>query len=777
MALVAGACDEHVEHASAPAPAWTYEPSPPSWNHGEDKGRFGRSQPPQRARAGGVVGEMRVPLFRPTAWSVPGIGPARAIVYGYEGLKAAVELIDVEGGRLVWRETATCAAPVVGVTTDAAICGGPDGVRALGLDGKPRWKTDAAFVAITGERVVVNEAGAVVVLDAKTGERTATVKLPAPLAPEMIVAACDEDLFAVGTDDRLVRIATDGKPKWSALVGTLEKIDPCHASVLVTTETALVAISRDNGKVTGKVDGARGFWPARDDSDRIEVTTHAQVASYARDLAAAPEAVELPPLGELLDARGDRRLVRTAHHAVVLLDRHGVHSYFSLDTDSAVLGGNAVLAASRTGFAGETVRRLVLPERTRRVLRLPSRGRGVGVPAELRDLPAISDADLAKAIAKPDTGKHSIAHVAIDPREPAAIYTVALDDEQGALAVVASLDLASRTWRWQRAEGCGSGYPLGLALADDVVACVAQGTTGSVRASTRAGAAHWDIELERVDGIAGAGDTILVDDAARLVVLDAATGRVRGRLESDDGARMRAAIVPSGETTWLVTFEAGRIVARVPAAGMLAAWSLAVDGYVHRLSASGDGVLVELVDGDAFRVDLATAAVTAMPGIDVEWRANGELVTGLAVGGPIPGIPLPRPPAPPRPPVVKKPPSRDERNPDPPTLWVPFPAPPPLGDSWQLTFYDLGGGLRARNDYALPDHVVPSTVRGPAGSPLVVAYGPGLREVLVLDPRTGDPVRRVRLPEGANGHVFATIIEGTPVAGAMLAAPLRAVVF
>lgn len=86
--------------------------------------------------------------------------------------------------------------------------------------------------------------------------------------------------------------------------------------------------------------------------------------------------------------------------------------------------------------------------------------------------------------------------------------------------------------------------------------------------------------------------------------------------------------------------------------------------------------------------------------------------------------------------------------------------------------------MRARNDYALARPVLAAPVRGPTGSPLVVAYGPALREVLVLDPRTGDPIRRVRLPDGAPpGLVFGTIVEGTPVAGAILAAPLRAVLF
>ena len=117
---------------------------------------------------------------------------------------------------------------------------------------------------------------------------------------------------------------------------------------------------------------------------------------------------------------------------------------------------------------------------------------------------------------------------------------------------------------------------------------------------------------------------------------------------------------------------------------------------------------------------------------------------------------------------------------EPPRLWTPIAPPPPLGASWQYTLYELTGALRARNDYALspPIAPAPTAARGPAGSPLVVASGPGLREVLVLDPRTGDPVKRVQLPDtAAHGLVFGTVVDGTPVAGALLAAPLRVVLF
>jgi hypothetical protein len=114
----------------------------------------------------------------------------------------------------------------------------------------------------------------------------------------------------------------------------------------------------------------------------------------------------------------------------------------------------------------------------------------------------------------------------------------------------------------------------------------------------------------------------------------------------------------------------------------------------------------------------------------------------------------------------------------PPPMSTPIAPPPPLGRSWQLTLYELAGGLRARNDYALATPVAAPAPRGPADSPLVVAHGPELRDVVVLDPRTGDPLRRVRLPDdAAPGGVFGTVIDDSPVAGTLLGAPLRVVVF
>jgi len=142
----------------------------------------------------------------------------------------------------------------------------------------------------------------------------------------------------------------------------------------------------------------------------------------------------------------------------------------------------------------------------------------------------------------------------------------------------------------------------------------------------------------------------------------------------------------------------------------------------------------------------------------------------------IPGLPRPPPPPPLR---RKTAVGRQIQPEDPeyPRLWTPIQPPPPLGDSWQYTLFELTGTVRARNDYAITGAVAPARARGPQGSLLVVAYGDG-RELLVLDPRTGDPLRRVALPiDAPTGVAFSTVVDGTPVAGTLLASPLRIVLF
>ncbi|MBA3454081.1 MAG: hypothetical protein H0T42_13385 [Deltaproteobacteria bacterium] len=791
LALVG--CDPPPRAPEAPPIAWVYAPAPTGWPLGVVGGRIGRSQPPVPGVPLGISGDVRFPLRAPTPWPVPGEGPARAVIYGFEGVKAAVELIEIDAGRVVWRDTASCPGPIVGVTEDAIVCADAGGTRGLTLAGKQAWRSEAPFIAMTGERVVVGPTGQAVILEAGSGEELARIALPAPVLAESILASCGDvgrELFSTALDGKLVRIS-DVKGRaviaWSAAVGNVKQVDACDGdTVIVETpgpaSSTLIALARTSGKETGRVDDVRGWWPARS-GPGIEIATSTGVTRWSRDLVAS-EALQLPALGELLDKRGEHRLVRATPWTAVVLDRAGVRAYLSLATLGAVLGDEAIIAASWSGSQGETVHRYGLPPRYPLALRIPPRHPGVARVAELRDLPAVDALDVTAAIVKADTAKHGIADLAIDPRESAVVYAAALeqpiDDAVG--AGIARIDLVARAWTWQRTDGCAPGTPIGIAVSRDVVVCGAHGSqagSASVRATSREGEARWEWEGDSIDKIQAAGDIVLVHAADRLLVLDAATGRVRARLASDDGALVRAAPVELVDgSTIVISYERGRLVARVPHLAMVPAWSLAVDGVVVSIAPSKDGVLVALEDGDAIRVDARTGQAAGIAGLGLDWRAEGDLITGSTAGGVIPGVPRPPPPPPLRRRTAQGrriPPPADD--PEAPRLWTPIPPPSPLGVSWQYLLYELTGAVRAFNDYGITGAVAPARARGPAGSLLVVAYGDG-RELIVLDPRTGDPLRRVALPVDAPaGLAFSTVVDGSPVAGTLLASPLRIVLF
>jgi hypothetical protein len=222
------------------------------------------------------------------------------------------------------------------------------------------------------------------------------------------------------------------------------------------------------------------------------------------------------------------------------------------------------------------------------------------------------------------------------------------------------------------------------------------------------------------------------------------------------------------------------VMARLPRVQMMPAWTLAVAGVVREIAPAGDGVLVDLEDGDAYRVDARTGQATAVAGLGLVWRPFAELLTGETAGGPVPPATLPTPPPTKTPPAPKQPAKAKTDDDDmmiPPTLPKPWPEPPQMPASWELTLYELSGVFRARNDYALSQPITPAHARG-ARAPLVVQSGVGLRDLLVIEPEHGDPLRRIHLPDdAAPGTAFSTIVDGKPVVGTLLANPLRVVMF
>ena len=739
-------------HVDASAP-------PTSWPLGHSVGRIGRELAPQDVVPLSIEGD----VLPGTPWQLPGDGSASAIVAG----SGSVELVDIDGRRVAWH--APCGGEVVAVTANAIACASPTATTVLHRDGSPAWHADAPFVALTDDRIVTDAgSGSVSIRDAATGHELATQTLPAGISASAIVAACDRELYAATPDGKLARIA--GKLVWSTPLvpappppkGPVKTpvpsvpvatpvlaggIDPCDgASVLAMiaepSGPTLVALARDTGKQVGRIAGVRGVWPARGHADRIEVATSSGVMRVPRDLSPG-ETLDLPALGPLIASRGDRRLVRATPSTAVILDARGVRAFVPLAEPAAALGDDAILAAGPRLFA--------VPHAWRRPLRLPQPTTGIALAAELRDLPEPSQ--IADGVAL-DGVTAAVDARALDPIEP-ALYVAAH-------GLVARFDLAARAWKWSRADGCAPGEHAALAASRSIVVCA---TSAGIRATTRDGAAAWqtDAGADRLDA---AADVVVARAGDRVRVLDARDGHVLGNVASAHVAALDIA-----DMALVITVERGRVVARLPRAYMLPAWSVDVHGVVRALAASGDGVVVALEDGDAYRIDARSANAVALAGVGLAWRAAGDLVTGETAGGPVPPSPLPIPP-PPLVPEKYKPVDLAAA----PAIATPWPPPPPMIASWQLVMFELAGGVRARDDYALTSPIAVGERRGP--SPFVVVYGPRPRHVLVIDPQHGDPLRRVELPADAPDDVaFSTIVGGRPVAGTILAGPLRVVMF
>ncbi|MEO8553154.1 MAG: hypothetical protein ABI678_24445 [Kofleriaceae bacterium] len=730
----------------APAPVVaTFEvaPAPSVWPLGKRAGWIGRGVAPQPVTARAILGR-DVPLGAAAVWSIDGAGAAMAVAtHG-----TTVELIDVDGARLVWR--ATCDAPVVGASAAGIVCGDDRGVTVLDLNGKAKWHHAGQFVAMTGARAVVKDGDAVTVLDLVKGAQVEQVTVPAGAS---VLATCERTLVVALADHRLAKLV-DGKQTWAvataplavtpkpptrgtpvssdALVG----VDGCSAALLVRVEgvrgSALVAIA-ETGKLLGRVDDLRGWWIARDDPQRVEISTRAGVASWDRALV-EPRGLELPPLGPLLATRGERRLVRVSAHAVAVIDRKGTRAYVELAGSTAALGDEAVLVG------GAALRTFRIPPPWTHAIPRAGASAAVEVVAELRDLPATMPLVLDAATTWPGPDR-SITAIAI------AGAAVVVDADQA----LARLELAPARWSWRIDTA-----PI-VALAASAQLAVSA-TATEVIAVGPDGARRWHRSIV-ADAIEVAGELALVHAGGRAIVIDA-TGAALGELETTT-----ATILELRGMTVVVAAEHGRIVARLPRAWMLPVWSVEVAGVVASVARTGGGVILALDDGDAYRLDAVTGAAAALPAIGLAWHADDDLVTGETAGGPIPPSPIVPPPA--GKPEVYKPTDLETA----PAIATPWPPPPPMPASLQLTLFEPTGALRVRDDYPVTGAITPA-VRS-AGAPLVIRAG---RDALVIDPRRGDPLRRVTLPDDL-APLFSTVVDGKPVVGTILTTPLRAVVF
>src|SRR6185312_7320494 len=148
-----------------------------------------------------------------------------------------------------------------------------------------------------------------------------------------------------------------------------------------------------------------------------------------------------------------------------------------------------------------------------------------------------------------------------------------------------------------------------------------------IHAITRDGAAAWrsSVPADALDAIA---DVVVAHTGDRIRVLDAGDGHLLGTV-----ATAHATALDIAGMAIVITAEDGRVVARLPRASMLPAWSIDVRGAVRAIAPSGDGAVVELEDGDAYRIDARTARSVALPDVGLQWRAIGDLVAGSTAGG------------------------------------------------------------------------------------------------------------------------------------------------
>jgi hypothetical protein len=282
--------------------------------------------------------------------------------------------------------------------------------------------------------------------------------------------------------------------------------------------------------------------------------------------------------------------------------------------------------------------------------------------------------------------------------------------------------------------------PVAVAVAREVIACGSRGTfagAGKVRAIARdGGTVLWTWEGETVDAVTAEGDLVIVTEGRRAHVLDAATGTAIDTFAADDGFVPRVVPVDLGGTGVLIGVERGAVVARVPRVGMMPIWASAVRGVVTSIASAGGRVTVELASGELYLLDPRTGAATAAAGWARRWRPVGGSDLVLAE----------------------------------PQL--------PAGAEWRLFGYGADGAPRFAAGLAVePPWLVGARGRDPA-SPLALSYGPAARQVAIVDPWSGQVRARVALPPRAvPGASFATVVDGTPVAGAVLSQPLAAVLF
>ncbi|MBK7077873.1 MAG: hypothetical protein IPH44_36975 [Myxococcales bacterium] len=668
-------------------------------------------------------------------------GAAEAALSGRDADGPAIDLIDVDAGVVRWRNR-SAALPAVAVLGARVFAAAGEHVvaleRATGrevarLDG--RWLRGVATAA--GAVAAIATAGGVALLvDDRLGPPAA---LPAGSLATDVAALCELDgRFALAwRDGQLQRWDLGGAAvavRWAVATPRPERV-ACDAAPIVVAGGGEVRAIGVDGALVGGPRAAADAWPDPRDPTRVELATVAGVERRTRDLATA-EALVPVAVDHLIAARGARRLARDLDGDPLLLDGDRALAL-------AAPAGEPVIVAGAAGFVAgpwrwPRVSQQQLPTRFTWPA-VPTDAPAIGLAAPPRALaPAAARIDLPPAQPPPPGveragGAWAVGAVAIDPFDAERLYAVVLDDRPTATtgAGLASYDLHADRWRWLVPDGCPPGTPIALAAAGPVVACAARGPVvgaGAVRAvAADTGAPAWRWGGPTVDAILGGGGVVVILAGAAVEVVDAASGWSLARWRTSDGFLARIAVATRGTDTRIASVEHGALVVRSRAIAWLPLTATAIDGAVAAVFAVGDRWAVALTDGRLYLV-ADDGAATSAGVVAGPWQPRGDraVVTRPVEGhdGAVLAV--------------------DARG-------IPRVA-ATLPGLWPTVV-----GARA----ALP------------GAPLAVGTDAG--DAVVLDP-DGAPLARVAMPDAAP-QLFATVIDGAPAAGAVLAQPLRVVRF
>ncbi len=621
------------------------------------------------------------PLRAAMIWQVPTApgAPSLAAVAGSDGQGPAVELIDVDGGMVRWRVREP-AGPIVGVTA-AVIVGAGGGTWALDLEGEALWQTESEFAAMAGEAVAV--AGSmeqVTVLAAASGRELWRAVLPPQLVASDVRWPCPgapgqpggRDLLLLddrGSLHRVVELESEGggagrtRVAWTA-AETYAHAEGCGGDVLAATPGdalgtyALALLDRHSGEVKARLAGVRGHWP---DGDGLVVVGVGGARRY--DAALRPgKLLTAAALGARLASQGDRALVRAEGGLAIVRpapDGSLLVQRLAATADSAALGERAVATSLWSRSSDHEVRRSGLPAASAggapadRASGNQGRRSGRSLPSPMLASLGVSRAPapaLPPALLVDATELGEVRATAPTPLELAAPAEPGLVVAAGAgVAAVLRTDAGPQLVRhlldgappWRAPRGCRGERIFGLVASAEEgagsqhagrILCLGGGTAGPstlVASALSTGAELWAREL-LAEELQLDGDLALVRSADRATVLRAADGAAVASWRSDDGDRVRAALITAGGAALVVASEGGAVVARWPLAGMIPIWSVAVDGAVTELLADGDRVLVALAGGEAYSLRGADGAAVPIAGEAERWLPSGDGILGLS---------------------------------------------------------------------------------------------------------------------------------------------------